>query len=203
MNYMKKEEFREFDFKFIANFNTKKLAEKVLSLPEKDFAVNTKINSFLWNPTYPIAAVGFGELSFLIKIAVLTKKPLNPKVISKDKELWELVKPIVKYLEKINPGKIHGTIGISNLQAGHAIPEHRDYNHDAKDADFLNFSNQTRRYHIPLITNKNSFFKNGDTTMHMKVGECWEINKGNIHSVRNDGPTDRMHLIIDLVPDSI
>ena len=42
---MKKEEFREFDFKFIANFNTKKLAEKVSSLPEKDFAVNTKINS--------------------------------------------------------------------------------------------------------------------------------------------------------------
>ncbi len=203
MDSMKKEEFREFDFKFIANFDTKKLTEKVLSLPEKDFDVNTKANYFLWNPTYHIAEVGFGDLSLLVKIAILTKKPLKPKVVSKDKELWELVKPIVRYLEKINPGKIHGIIGISNLRAGHTIPEHRDYNNEAKDPDFLNFLNQTSRYHVPLTTNKNSLFTVGDTTMHMKVGECWEINKGNRHSVRNDGPTDRIHLIIDLVPDSI
>lgn len=199
---MKKEEFRKFDFNFIANFDIKKLADKVSTLPENDFD-GTKINSFLWNPTYQIAEVGFGDLSFLIKMAILTKKPLRPKVISKDKELWELVKPIVRYLEKTNPGKIHGTIVLSNLRAGHTVPEHRDYRHDSRDIDLLNFSNQTRRYHIPITTNKDSFFKNGDTTIHMKVGECWEINKGNIHSVRNDGPTDRINLIIDLVPDSI
>lgn len=199
---MKKEKFREFDFNFIANFDIKKLADKVATLPEKDFD-GTKVNSFLWNPTYQIAEVGFGDLSFLIKMAILTKKPLSPKVISKDKELWELVKPIVRYLEKNNPGKMHGTIVLSNLRAGLTVPEHRDYRHDARDYDLLNFSNQTRRYHIPITTNKDSFFKNGDTTIHMKVGECWEINKANLHSVRNDGTTDRMHLIIDLVPDSI
>lgn len=199
---MKKKEFREFDFNFIANFDIKKLSDKVATLPEKDFD-GTKINSFLWNPTYQIAEVGFGDLSLLIKIAILTKKPLNPKVISKDKELWDLVKPLVKYLEDLNPGKMHGTIVLSNLRAGHSIPEHRDYKHDSVDIDFLNFSNQTQRYHVVLTTNKDSFFTNGKTTINMKVGECWEINKGNVHSVRNDGQTDRMHLIIDLIPKGI
>jgi hypothetical protein len=199
---MKKEEFREFDFNFIANFDIDKLSKKVSELPKEDFD-GTKINSFLWNPTYQIAEVGFGDLSLLIKIAILTKKPLKPKVISKDKELWELVKPIVRYLEKMNPGKIHGTIVLSNLRSMHSIPEHRDYKHDSVDVDFLNFSNKTRRYHLVLTTNEHSFFTNGNTTISMKAGECWEINKGNVHSVKNEGDTDRLHLIIDLVPESI
>jgi hypothetical protein len=84
--------------------------------------------------------------------------------------------------------------------AGQEIPQHRDYINDSKNDTFLKFSNRTRRYHIPLITNDLSMFTNGDTVLHMGVGECWEINKSNLHSVTNPGEEDRIHLIVDMIP---
>ena len=38
----------------------------------------------------------------------------------------------------------------------------------------------------------------GDEIIQMKQGEIWEIDNANkVHSVNNDGNTDRIHLLID------
>jgi hypothetical protein len=63
--------------------------------------------------------------------------------------------------------------------------------------DMLNVS---RRCHIPIITNKNVFFTVMSNTVNMEEGVCYEINNGMPHSVKNDSPYDRVHLIIDLLP---
>jgi hypothetical protein len=63
--------------------------------------------------------------------------------------------------------------------------------------DMLNVS---RRCHIPIITNKDVFFTVMNNTVNMKEGVCYEINNGMPHSVKNDSDFDRVHLIIDLLP---
>lgn len=204
------EEVREFDFNFITNFDVKEIIKKVQSLPDEDWDGRGEMvrsekyadgrHVFSSVKTYPISELGFGDLSLLIQIATILKKPLSSTNICKDKELWALIEPIVLYLEGINPGKARGTIVLSKLLKGQEIPDHRDYIQDSKNSDFLIFSNKTRRYHIPLITNEKSLFKNGETTIHMNLGECWEINKANMHSVTNNGDEDRVHLIVDMIP---
>ena len=54
-----------------------------------------------------------------------------------------------------------------------------------------------KRTHIPLITNDKVKFIVGDEEKYMKVGEIWEINNQNTHSVVNDSDYDRIHFIID------
>ena len=61
-----------------------------------------------------------------------------------------------------------------------------------------------RRIHIPIITNENCFFTVGTDKRNLKVGEVWEINNDKkSHSVENHGDSDRVHLIVDWVEDSI
>ena len=57
---------------------------------------------------------------------------------------------------------------------------------------------KTKRIHIPITTNDMCNFIVGDETIQMKQGEIWEINNAyKLHSVNNDGDTDRIHLLID------
>jgi hypothetical protein len=61
-----------------------------------------------------------------------------------------------------------------------------------------------RRIHIPIDTNNECFFTVGDDKRNLKLGEMWEINNDKkIHSVDNFGKTDRIHLIVDWVAESI
>jgi hypothetical protein len=106
-----------------------------------------------------------------------------------DKELWESVKPIVKYLESIIDGKM-GKVVLINLPSGKDILEHQD------KGDYLDI---VRRFHIPIITNENVWFKVEDEVKNMKAGECWEINNSKPHSVKNEGIENRIHLMIDIM----
>jgi hypothetical protein len=77
------------------------------------------------------------------------------------------------------------------LPAGQTIPEHVDAGESLHDC---------HRMHIPIITNDFCQFIVGDETVNMKEGEIWEINNTNkIHSVKNLGPEDRIHLIVDWI----
>jgi aspartyl/asparaginyl beta-hydroxylase (cupin superfamily) len=71
------------------------------------------------------------------------------------------------------------------------VSEHTD------KGDYLS---TVRRFHIPIITNDLvSYTVNGER-VHMKQGECWEINNLKSHSVLNESDTDRVHLLIDIFP---
>ena len=55
------------------------------------------------------------------------------------------------------------------------------------------------RMHLPIITNEQNLFSVGDSEVHMKAGELWEINNRREHVVVKRGSEDRIHLIVDYV----
>ena len=58
------------------------------------------------------------------------------------------------------------------------------------------------RIHIPIITNDQVFFTIGGESKVLGEGEMWEINNSTLHGVDNKSDQDRIHLIIDWVPNS-
>ena len=76
------------------------------------------------------------------------------------------------------------------LLANGSIPHHVDQGETLS---------KSHRMHLPVITNEQNLFSVGDTEMHMKAGELWEINNRREHGVVNSGSEDRIHLIIDYV----
>ena len=58
---------------------------------------------------------------------------------------------------------------------------------------------KSHRMHLPIITNEQNLFSVGDSEVHMKAGELWEINNRREHGVVNGGSEDRIHLIVAYV----
>lgn len=77
-----------------------------------------------------------------------------------------------------------------SLKPGGKIAPHKDNNFSLA---------HSHRIHVPLVTNTGVTFTVGNETVHMGEGEIYEINNRRMHSVRNDGPEDRVHLIMDYV----
>ena len=61
----------------------------------------------------------------------------------------------------------------------------------------------SRRVHIPLITNSDVTFTVMDNTIHMLEGHGYEINNQLPHAVNNNSNYDRIHMIIDVLPDDM
>ena len=61
----------------------------------------------------------------------------------------------------------------------------------------------SRRVHIPLITDKDITFTVMDNTIHMEPGGWYEINNQMPHSVNNPTDKERVHIIIDILPDEM
>ena len=87
-----------------------------------------------------------------------------------------------------------GKVTLIKLLDNKNVLPHRDY------GDYLGF---VRRFHIPIVTNKDVLFGIETTLQHMAVGECWEINNSKIHFVKNNSNETRIHLLIDIMPNSI
>ena len=81
------------------------------------------------------------------------------------------------------------SIRLLNLKPGSVIKEHTDYNLGYEDGIF--------RIHIPITTNEYVHFFIDSKEVNMLPGECWYGNFNLPHSVRNDGKTDRIHLVMD------
>jgi len=58
------------------------------------------------------------------------------------------------------------------------------------------------RIHIPIITNDQVVFTIGGEEKVLGEGEMWEINNATLHAVDNKSDEDRIHLIVDWVPNS-
>jgi hypothetical protein len=112
--------------------------------------------------------------------------------ISNDKVLLELLEPIIKDLETIHDG-VRGNVLLIKLTAKENISIHDDR------GDYLMLS---RRNHIPIITDGDVVFGVGSERVSMNLGECWEINNYRLHWVDNNSDIDRVHLLIDIMPNS-
>ena len=53
------------------------------------------------------------------------------------------------------------------------------------------------RIHIPIISNLKVDFILDEERLEMAEGQCWYTNVNFIHSVSNNGTSDRIHLVID------
>jgi translation elongation factor P/translation initiation factor 5A len=57
-----------------------------------------------------------------------------------------------------------------------------------------------RRIHIPIITNPQVYFTVNNKKINMEESQGYEINNAMPHSVENNSPIDRVHIIIDIMP---
>jgi hypothetical protein len=82
---------------------------------------------------------------------------------------------------------------LAKLQGHGSIPVHTDSGYSLL---------KCHRIHIPIVSNERSFFMVGGERKVMHEGEMWEINNATLHAVDNQSDEDRIHLIIDWVPNS-
>lgn len=80
-------------------------------------------------------------------------------------------------------------VRLLNLGPGAEVKPHRDHCLGYEDGMF--------RLHIPLITNQEVEFILDGQRLIMNEGECWYFNANFLHSVKNGGDQDRIHLVID------
>ncbi len=78
---------------------------------------------------------------------------------------------------------------ILKLGVGAEIKPHRDHE--------LGYENNNFRLHIPIKTNADVQFILDGTPLKMLPGECWYTNVNYVHSVKNSGTSDRLHIVID------
>ena len=116
----------------------------------------------------------------------------KPEYLELFSELEDELKPVVDFIAHYyqNNGFIVRMI-LAKLVAGGTIPEHTD-----AGFSLLN----CHRVHLPIITNEDVIFSVGDENINMHVGELWEINNGTTHAVENRSTEDRIHLIVDWMP---
>lgn len=118
-------------------------------------------------------------------------EPYSTELVCKDLKIVEMISPIIKDLESMYKGRV-GKALLINLPAGKDVKEHKDNGY---------YLGMARRFHIPIITNPDVDFVVGGESMNMKYGECWEINNNKLHYVNNRSGQDRIHLLIDILPD--
>ncbi len=76
------------------------------------------------------------------------------------------------------------------------IIPHRDF---LELGDVPDEARNTHRLHIPLVTNDECFFSEGNVVYRMRTGEVWHFDAGQIHSVASFSRQTRVHLIFDFV----
>lgn len=118
------------------------------------------------------------------------KEKFNPIKNNSQPQMEKLLQPIIDHLEKIHNGKVGKCLFIK-LPAGKNVLEHSDQ---------MDYLGAVRRHHLAIQTNENVLFFVNNESKNMQVGDCWEINNSLKHSVINNGNTDRIHLLIDIMP---
>ncbi|WP_020602398.1 aspartyl/asparaginyl beta-hydroxylase domain-containing protein [Spirosoma spitsbergense] len=81
------------------------------------------------------------------------------------------------------------SVRLLSLAPGSVIHAHRD-GHTSYEHGFF-------RLHVPIQTGSDVCFRVDGQSLPMAEGECWYANFDLLHSVRNDGLTDRVHLVLD------
>jgi L-proline cis-4-hydroxylase len=86
-------------------------------------------------------------------------------------------------------------VRLAKVQNSVIIP-HRDL---LELSDLADDTRNAHRMHIPLATNEDCFFNEGDTVFRMRKGEVWFLDASEIHSVAVLSDEERIHLMFDFV----
>ena len=88
---------------------------------------------------------------------------------------------------------------IINLLSGGRIESHKD-DDDYRGGKNIALYNKCHRIHIVCKTNDNVLFDINGEKRNLKEGAIVEVNNLNTHRVFNNGYTDRVHIVLDLLP---
>lgn len=113
---------------------------------------------------------------------------------SHDRPLWEAwrerLEPILR--QAVAPyGYANGVFPramLARMPPGGEIKPHQDTNVAAR---------WPHKIHIPITTNDRVAFWIDGIAYHLPAGEAFEVNNMAVHAVRNDGDSDRIHLIFE------
>jgi aspartate beta-hydroxylase len=83
------------------------------------------------------------------------------------------------------------SVRLLKLPAGASIMEHRDTYHG--------FEYGQLRLHVPITTNPDVVMCIRGQKWHWPAGEAWYGDFGSLHEVHNNGPSDRVHLVVDVL----
>lgn len=160
-----------------------RLAQAVLAIPEE-----------VWDAENAAKPNRFEALDSTRHIVFRFVTDFSDWRTSEDKPLWPewrgLLDPVLA--EATEPyGYANGAfprVMLARMKPGGIIHPHRDANPAAK---------WPHKVHVPIQTNDDvTFFVEGQP-YHFGVGEAVEVNNMGLHAVRNDGSTDRIHLIFE------
>ena len=183
-----KKELEDFNFRLQGTYNVDDILNIALNF-DKEWDLYTsrqkevypdRVNPHLYTNTYIIQN---HPLDWVFESSIQSQV-LDSKALSS-------LSHIIESLEEELVGKAARVLLIK-LEANKEVATHVD------NGDYLS---TVRRFHIPLITNDLVSYTVNNETIHMKKSECWEINNLKYHSVRNDGDEDRIHLLIDIMPE--
>lgn len=164
------------------NFDVGLIREKILRIPQAKWLESERERRFdVHRDTQALLCVHFED-----------HKYKRPEIRELYHELKEELKPLLGHIADFyqDNGFVTRLI-FARLLAGGKIPKHAD-----GGFSLLN----SHRVHIPIVTNtENIFFVNGEEK-NMRVGEMWEINNELVHMVENRSDEDRIHLIVDWMP---
>ena len=113
---------------------------------------------------------------------------------SHDRPLWAewrgLLEPVMaQAVADYGYGRgVFPRVMLARMAPGGVIQPHIDANPAAK---------WPHKIHVPLQTNDQVGFRIGAVVHHFPVGDAVEVNNLGPHAVRNDGETDRIHLIFE------
>lgn len=175
----------DFKFAYLKNYNIVRMKQIVQEL-EKEWLLDTSRQELFDVHKYT-------ESYIINKVSIFGWEENNPLIhvgTAEETELGNLALEVAKDLEKTLDGTM-GQVLFIKLEAGKSIGEHED------DGAYLY---RAARHHIPIITNPGVNFIIDGESKHVPEGECWEINNNKTHAVENNGTEDRIHLLIDIVP---
>ena len=163
-------------------FDAGPLADKVLQLTDDQWAESDRKERFyVHRDTQSLALIQF--------VAHSDSAPeTQPLYVEFEKQLRPVIRHIANFYQ--DNGFVLRIL-LAKLRAGGKIEEHVD----------TGFSLLTvHRIHVPLITNDDTVFHVGGEETRMRAGEFWEIDNSRKHAVENDGVDDRVHMIVDWMP---
>jgi len=184
MNIEISKEKEAFNFKKHGEYNVQELSKLVANFSDEWLLDTSRQKKFEVHKHTQFYSIYNAKVDWKLGDAYTVHgREVSDKIIS-------AVEGIVKDLEKIHNG-IRGQVLLVKLLSGMDIAPHKD------SGDYLGAS---RRHHIPIITSQKVRFGVGDEEVEMLSGQCWEINNNRTHYVINNSETDRVHLIIDIMP---
>jgi hypothetical protein len=182
------EQKRKEDWRYLyhGNHDVSDILNKLLSYPEEEWWIDRTRQQMFPFVHKDTTTLFVSEITATWELG----QPFEPTVRLKDPELWKMVEPIISHYEKKYDGKA-GKVAFLRLPVNKVVYPHRD------EGDYLGL---VHRHHIAIQTNEDAIFSVDKEEKHMKPGDCWEINNAKTHGVANNGTTNRIHLLFDIMP---